>query len=289
MTARFVTFVLLLFALLGTAQRAGAADMHAWLDRSRIGEGETVQLTLELQGQVNERPDTTPLEKDFDVLGISSGSRVSIVNGRTDVRSTWTLTLSPKRSGALPIPALRVGVHQSVPLTLQVSEAPAAAPGSGADILIETEIDPRAPYVQSQALYTVRLLYAVPITNGRIGEPKPERTLVQRLGEDLKYATTRDGRRYQVIERRYALFPQSSGPLELAAPVFDGEIPDASRRRADSLGRFFRNDPFFGRDPFDGLVTSSRRVRVRGEPARLEVQPRLVSPLPWCSNSTSRA
>jgi hypothetical protein len=274
MILHFLRIVSLLGAIVCVVNLAWAADVNAWLDRARISAGETVQLKLEAEGQVSGRPDTAPLETDFEVLGMSTGSRVNIVNGRTDARTTWTLTLSPKRSGRLTIPALRIGGSRSTALTLEVSDAPAPAPDSGADILIETELAPHEPYVQAQLLYTVRLLHAVSISGGQLSDPKPENTLVQRLGEDREYALMRNGRRYQVIERRYALFPQTSGPLELAAPVFDGEIPDASRRRASPFKRFFGNDPFFGRDPFDDLMTPTRRVRVRGEPAELDVRPR---------------
>jgi len=63
---------------------------------------------------------------------------MSIVNGRTDLRTTWTLTRVPERSGTLTIPALRAGNHQSAASSLEVSEAPAPVSGSGANILIET-------------------------------------------------------------------------------------------------------------------------------------------------------
>lgn len=274
MKARLVTLLLLLCTVIGPVERAWAADMNAWLDRTRIGAGETVQLTLEVQGQVSERPDTAPLQQDFEILGLSTGSRVNIVNGRTDARTTWTLTLSPRRSGTLVIPALRAGKHRSDTLQLEVSAAPAPASGSDADILIESDIEPRDPYVQGQVLYTLRLLHAVPVSGGTLSEPGADNMLVQRLGDDREYATTRNGRRYQVIERRYALFPQTSGALALGAPVFDGEIPDQSRQRTSPFKRFFGNDPFFGRDLFDDLVTPTRRVRVRGESAELQVRPR---------------
>jgi hypothetical protein len=271
MTARSVS-LLLLIALLGAFAGASAANMNAWLDRTRIAEGETLQLTLEAPGQVSGRPDTAPLEQDFEVLGISTGSRMSIVNGRTDARTIWALTLSPRRSGRLTVPPLRVANYQSGPLTLQVSDAP--APDLSADILLETDLAPDAPYVQGQVLYTIRLLHAVPLSGGQLAKPEPANTLVQRLGEDREYATTRNGRRYQVIERRYALFPQISGVLRLSAPLFDAEIPDLRAGRGSPFKGLFGNDPFFGRDPFNDLLTPTRRVRVRGEPAELDVQPR---------------
>ena len=274
MTRQIIQIMTLLTVLLGSISVARAADVNAWLDRTRIAEGETVQLTLEAHGQVSGQPDTTPLEQDFEVLGLSTGSRVNIINGRTDARTTWTLSLSPKHGGTLTIPALRVGGSRSKALQLEVSAAPVTAPGDNADILIETELSDKQPYVQGQVLYSVRLLYTKPFKSGQLSEPKPENSLVRKLGDDREFATTRNGWRYQVIERRYALFPQASGALELDAPVFDGEVPDTSRRRASPFKRFFGNDPFFGQDPFEDLMTPTRRVRVRGKPAELDVRPR---------------
>ncbi len=268
-------FLLLIFLLLlGALRVSQAADVEAWLDRNRIAEGDTVHLTLEAQGQVSARPDTAPLEHDFDILGMSTGSRISIVNGKSEARSSWTLALSPKRSGKLRIPALSVAGATSPALSLEVSNAPAPSAADGADVFLETTLDPSEPYVQQQLIYTLRLFHAVPINSGQLSEPKPANTLVQRLGDDREYAVTRKGRRYRVLERRYALFPQASGRLELAAPVFVGEVPDAGRGGGSPLQDLFGNDTFFGRAPFAGLMAPSRRLRVRGQATGVDVRAR---------------
>ncbi|AKH21461.1 BatD family protein [Sedimenticola thiotaurini] len=266
-------YVALLLILL-SANSLAATGLSARLDRDRISEGETVQLILEAPGQVAGRPDTAPLEKTFDVLGISSGSRIQIINGKTDARTTWTLTLSPKQPGKLTIPPLRIGNRESQELLLEVTDAPVADSTSGADILIESELSPQQPYVQGQVLYNLRLLHAVPIQSGTLSDPKPDNTLVQRLGEERNYSTLRHGRRYQVIERRYALFPQKSGTLKLAPPLFDGEVPDKRQPGRSPFGRLFGQDPFFNSSPLDNLITPTRRVRIRGTARELQIQPR---------------
>jgi len=265
-----IGFIALLFSL-----PAVAGTLRAWLDRAQIGAGETVQLTLEAKGQGTGQPDLAPLRRDFDILGQSTGSRMTIINGQSDSSTTWTLELSPKHEGMLTIPALHAGSAQSAPLQLQVSAAPVPRAGSSnADIAIETATSTQQPYVQGEVLYTVRLLHTVPLKSGQLTEPSGDHLLVQRLGEDREYDTTRNGRHYQVLERRYALFPQASGKLEIAAPVFDGTVLDRSRRRRSPFARFFGNDPFFAQDPFNDLMTPTRRVRVRGEPDTLRVQAR---------------
>ncbi|MCP5251680.1 MAG: BatD family protein [Burkholderiales bacterium] len=77
------------------------AALTAHLDRQRITEGETVRLTIEAAGQIAAMPDTRALHQDFEVTGAMSGSRVNIVNGKMDSRTTWTISLIPLRSGEL--------------------------------------------------------------------------------------------------------------------------------------------------------------------------------------------
>lgn len=261
--------LLIVLLLLITGSPAANAELTARLERARIAAGETVRLLIEAEGQVAGQPDTGPLLQDFDVLGVSSGSQVNIVNGRMDARTTWTITLSPKRKGALDIPPLQVGGEQSPRLTLQVSEAAAATSASGGSpIFIESEVEPYDPYIQAMARYKVRLFLATKLAEGNLSDPQPDNALVRRLGEDRKYTLERNGRRYQVIEREYAVFPQASGELVLPAPVLDARVIDLTPSRRSPF------KDFFGRDPFDDMFASTRQVRVRGESQTLTVKPR---------------
>jgi hypothetical protein len=260
---------------------AGAvqAELSARLNRSEISEGETVQLQVEAQGQVSGSPDTQPLNKDFEVLGIASGSRVNIINGQMQSRSTWTITLSPKRSGSLPIPSLTLNGQQTRPMTLQVREVPVMeGQRAGKPLFIETELDRQDPYVQAMVRYTVRLFYELKLVEGSLSEPKLDNALVRRLGKERRYRTERNGHRYQVIERQYAIFPQTSGELELPSPVLDARVPDTSAKRRspfqDLFGRDPFDDPFFGGSRLSDMFTATRPVRVRGEAQVLQVRPR---------------
>lgn len=247
------------------------ARVTAHLDRTRIADGDTVLLQIESDGQTGGRPDTTPLKKDFDVLGVSNGSRVSIVNGHMDARATWTLTLSPRHTGRLRIPPLSVGGEQTPALELEVARAPVADQASGSPVFIETEVQPASPYVRGQLIYTVKVLHRIPLGKGTLSDPELDDALVRRLGKDQEYSVRRGGVRYRVVERRYAIFPQHSGQLTIPGPVLDVQVPDERARPQDPLGGMFK-DPFF-KTPLDDLFTPMRRVRVRGPAKTLRVKP----------------
>jgi hypothetical protein len=236
------------------------AALTAHLDRHRITEGETVRLTIEAAGQIAAMPDTRALNQDFEVTGTMSGSRVNIVNGKMDSRTTWTLSLIPLRNGELTIPPLKIDGEYTPELKLQVIEASAGTDAdTAAPIFIETEVDKTNPYVQGMARYTQRVFLAVSLAQGSLSEPEHENALVQKLGEDREYVAQRNGRSYTVIERQFAIFPQTSGLMVIPAPVLNAQIPQSSNR----------NDPFF-----DRLFTNTRPIRLRGEAITLEVRSR---------------
>lgn len=258
---RLAVLLFLLLALLPAA--CPAAELAARVDRDRIHFGESIQLTLEAEGNINSDPDLAPLQQDFDVLGSSRGSSINMINGRVTSRSTWTIPLMPKRSGELTIPALTVDGQHSRPIPITVSEAAATAE-SWAEVFLESEVRPESPFIQQQVLAIVRLFYTDKLREGSLSAPEPPNTVVRQLGKDRNGTVNHKGRQYQVLERRYALFPQASGRLEIPAPVFDGVIAVPSGRRS----------PFGSMFDFDPFDSATRQVRTRGKAQGIEVRPR---------------
>ncbi|HSX59326.1 MAG TPA: BatD family protein [Tahibacter sp.] len=254
MMRRIATLFALAF-LSTFAVTAGAAAARAWLDRDTMQLGETVTLNVETEESASE-PDLGALEADFELLSRSSSSSVSIVNGRTSSTLLWAVGLRPKREGKLTIPALVVGSAKTQPIVLTVGAAPAIASASpGDDIFLDVSVDPQLAYVQQQIRVTVKFFYAINLTDGAVEELTLGDAVVQKLGQDRSYDAERSGRRYRVMERRYALTAQKSGPLQIPALNFRGRALSG-------------NDPnalFFGR---------GRTVATRSEPIAVEIRPK---------------
>jgi hypothetical protein len=232
-----------------------APDIKAWFDRDGISLGDTVTLTVEAAEDNQAALDLEPLEEDFQVLGTSIETHLDI-NSQT-AKTQWVIELAPKRSGTIQVPSLVVGNGQTAPLTLSVkgqTTANAQDPSQQA-LFLEVQADSQAPYIQSQVRFTVRLLYNEPILEGGLDVPDIEDAIIERLGEDVAYSTTRYGKRYSVFERRYVLFPQRSGTLTIPPIGFEGRV------RTTDDWRF-------------GLgLRLGRRVRLTSESVTLEVRP----------------
>jgi len=255
------TLYLLLWLLLITLLLpvVAQASVNAQLDRSTINEGETFTLNLTVSGSNSSQPDLTGLRKDFDVIGTGQKSMIQIINGNVQSQHSWTITLSPRHTGTLQIPSIPVGNDSSNALTVTVLPASASfhSGAAPAHVFMEVSAKPDKTYVQSELLYTIRLYYDTPLQQGTLSKPSLDNAIVQKLGKDSHFETQRGGRRYQVIERRYAIFPQRSGKLEIPSLVFDGDINDPSAQTGD---------PFF-----DSFNPATRHVHLRSRKLNIQV------------------
>ena len=243
-----------------------AQTLDARLDRNPIHDNETVRLIVTANAQADgARPDLAPLRRDFEILRQSTSTHVAIESGTRSVRTEWIVELAPRRSGRLTIEPLRVGTMTSPALDLEVLPALTAAAQSARDVFLEVEAMPRDVYVQSQILCVLRIYRAAEFLDAKLSEFAPEGAVTHRLGKDSTYTTTVDGRRYRVIERRYAVIPQASGRLVLPAFRLDARIADAGA--ASTMGRLFGE---------------GRRVRLSTQPVEVEVKPRpAAASTPW--------
>ena len=264
-------YILLLILLIATAPASAA--LRAWVDNPQVAPGETVELTLAHDGQTSTQPDLAPLRQDFDIVGRSTSSNVQIVNGTVSSTTQLTLTLAPKRAGRLSIPSISWGSDHSSPLTLNVTGSagnPGGSDATASRVFVETEADPKSPYVQAAVQVTVRVYTAVPLSHADLEFPGSDTVLVRQVGSDAVSTSEKNGQSYQVVTRHFLIFPQQSGHLSVPGPTLSGEVP-ATVRRASS------NDPFsqfFGNSPFSGMLTATKPIRLNGQPIELDVQPR---------------
>ena len=191
------------------------AALTAKVDRTVLDSNETLRAELRYDGQVfTGEPDFGPLTKDFEVLSNSRQQNYSNVNGKTESFTAWTLELRPKRAGILLIPSLTFKKEVSNAIELRVRAAPSnssANPGTQ-PIYTETTVDANTPYVGQQVILTHRLYTSVQLRDFALSELAIDKAVLHRLG-DTQYQKVINGRNYLVLEVKYAIFPQSEGPL----------------------------------------------------------------------------
>lgn len=214
-----------LCALLALAPAIGAeTDVRAEIDRQEISVDETVTLSIIVNKMLfSGQPDPAPLQRDFRIINTQESSRTNIVNGEVDSSRQWDYILAPRREGELTIPALEVGKYRTNPITVTVNRAPERQDRGSDGFFIESDVTPRSAYLQSELAYTVKIYTAVNFLDANLEPPAIDDAIVE-THDDRKYRTLIDGRYYQVIERNYSIFPQSSGTLTIPPLIFQARV-----------------------------------------------------------------
>ncbi len=252
---------ILALLILVSSSKLWALSVEAKLDAEEIGLGETVELTYTVDEQAfSNEPDFSPLKLDFNILSTRQSANLSVINGKKTSTTTWRLTLVPKRKGFVAIPPIAYQGVSSRALKLYVvkRKSPDDQPKDQA-IFLDASVDKSEAYVQEQIIYSIRVFKNVDLYDSSFSPPEPKNTVVEQLGDQRVYRSTINGQLYEVIEFKYALFPQQSGKLqipesEVIATVF------AARGRG------------FGVDPFNG-----KQIRRVSQPIEVNIKPKPAS------------
>lgn len=238
--------VLCLLLLLNTG--TVIAEVTASTGRTVLSIDET--LVLEIKSENNSGdPDLAGLEDDFQIMGRSQSQNFSMINGHASRTHSWNITLLPKKTGEITIPAIKIGSETTRPIHLVIkkqsntpaidgkevflkiviagnsiampedSSAPDAAPSSASSDSLQQH---KQFYVQQQIMVTVQLFHRIRFSNAALTDLELTNTVVEKLGNDANYSKTISNHRYNIIERHYSLYPQQSGELTIPAFTFSG-------------------------------------------------------------------
>lgn len=275
-------------ALLTSLSSSLWAEVRAFVNQTTVYTGNPVTLTIEASGKTSGKPDLSVLQKDFQLIGTSTGSSTTIINGNVSSKKSWTITLNPKHQGEITIPAITVGNEKTAALKLQVTDVPAEVKAQMSEhVFLQASIQkPTAlPYVQQQIPYTVKLFFDDTVQDGSLIAPRSKNSgnaIIEQIGEDKKYAVTQNGKNFTVLERHYVISPQKSGKLHIQPTVFKGSLRQVSQtRQQGGFGRgglfddFFGNDPFFSGSPFGNgspFASQGKPITTASEALDIDVQ-----------------
>lgn len=218
---------LILMGLLILASAAAATTLEAEVDRAQVEMGDVVTLTVTARDlSVTESlpaPDFSVLDKDFRRLGQENNTQLMVANGAMRKFEQWRVQLTPKRTGTLTIPPIRVGKMSTRPLPIQIKPATTALEDHPSYFL-DNSVSPQTLYVQQQGLYTLRFHYRGDLINGAVAPPTFGTAQVLRLANQATYRKLVDGLPYTVFEWRYAFFPTEAGTLTIPPQGFQGQL-----------------------------------------------------------------
>ena len=224
--ARYAFLLCMLFA----SSRLAALDVFVQPETAQ--EGDIVDLILQYESEIPSlyALETEPLLPDFEV--IDTQSRIQRLSGYETqrLRMQWIVKITPRRTGRLEIPPMRLGEMRSRSVWLDVRPRSDEDRGR-VDVAIELAASPADPYVGQEVIVTMRLWSNTPLSRGRISEPAVEGSRVYRSTQDRQRKVNRGNSKYDLLERNLSLFADRPGELTLGAASFTGSLIDQPARQ----------------------------------------------------------
>ena len=277
-----------------------AVEITAQLDRESVIAGEGALLTLEISGEVAERP-VVPGVTDLIVRSQGQSRQIQIINGRTTTSVNYTYIVGSQTPGDYVIPAIEIEIDgtkfSSQPLKLKVLNAGAVQPPAGVvptpqgqqeeignnrfGFLTVELADSERTHAYVGEIAPVRIRAWLPAgaqANLRSGI-KPEGkgfTLHNVSSQPQQTEEIKDGKRYTVVTWFGGISATKAGKLpaslsvDATVAVRDSSAPQPKRRRTG--GPF--DDPFFD-SAFDRMNTPmvQKDVTLKSDDQEIEVRP----------------
>lgn len=247
--AELVPILTVLVISMATPGVPHAGELNASVDRDSLYANETFQLELKadteldfsLGSLLNPRaleipmPDTAPLEASFRILDRNQHMSIQTTNGHNQGTVIWTFLLAPRKSGKLTIPSLTFRDSASAPIELDVVPGVAPPDDTPPRARLEVELSEEEIYVQQQVILRQSVFYEPPLIRGELSTPEVPNATIRSLGDKREFRAERDGREWQVVERRFAVVPQTEGTLRIPQQTFR-----ARKRNEEGDLEFFR-------------------------------------------------
>ena len=244
---------------------AFAESLVSTVDRNELTVNQTLRLTVTYDEQASTSAlDTSMLASEFDILGISpqTSSSTTMVNGVTQssVTTRWSITLAPKREGRLMIPSFTLGAAKSQPISINVVSAAQSSSSDAATqpLAVSVSVEPETVYAEQQAILTVQLVISQRLTDLGGSQLAIEGGEIVPLGQQT-FQQLDNGIATQVVELRYAIFPDKPGTITIPQLKYTGRLG----------GR---------RSLFDAFGMNGEQVIARSQPVSINVLPRVDKP-----------
>ena len=232
---RFFQIVMLLAASLPVF-----AELQVSVDRTRVSLQDSINLTIESTEGDPSDLDLSPITLFFDIAQRGLSTSVNIVNGNWSKTKTLQLLLIPKQIGEVIIPSFELKGETSKKIQIDIRAATTSnnnqqSTASPAYVTLTTDVTDIK--VQQQLIVTVKLVYKSNLfIDGQLADLAPSNSVLNKIDEQT-YQENANGIVWQVHERRYAVFPQKSGPLTIPPVRFQGTMQDGRQRSIFRQGR----------------------------------------------------
>ncbi|RXJ73196.1 hypothetical protein CS022_10610 [Veronia nyctiphanis] len=191
-----------------------------------VSEDQTIRLTVQAEGTYKRHIlNLSPLKKDFYVGKVNSNVTSRTVAGKETLETVWRVTIGPKRTGKLRIPALKIGSQRTESITIEV--LPRNSPAlkkKQSPATVQTSISRKRAYIGEVLTYKIKVFIRTNLTQTEILPPSGNKVDVTQQNGDVKSEELVNGIPQITVTRTYLITPKDTGNVRLTGASFKGFV-----------------------------------------------------------------
>ena len=214
------TLAAFLFACAAAAMDA-APGVRAQVDRSTVQVGESLTLSIVIEGLQARVAPTVPPIPGLNAAGLSQRSEYVIENGQNSSKQIFDYQLIPLQPGDVNIPAIAVEAGGSIfstqPIAIRVLPRGASQPGANQPAVLRLMVQKKEAYLGEAFPIEIYLYWqhGSEIRDVRMPQLKASGFSTGQFGEPQRTATQLNGVAYNLAIFRTAATPARTGELTL--------------------------------------------------------------------------
>jgi len=284
--AKDLILLCLLFAsvLSAGAVFAGEIKFEAFVDRDVVSLGQSIQLSLRLNGSRDLPAPALPDIDGFSSRYVGPSTSMSIVNGRMSSSITHIYRLVPLKTGTFSLGPFQIeyegDTYTSNSLSVEVADSQSgdatvyhSRKSRNAELkdrlFLTIEAEKENVYVNEAMPVTITLYVSgISVKDIQYPEFAHEGLSAEGFAKPRQYQKQKDGVVYDVVEFKTTIFGARAGTFRLGPATMGANL--AVKRESRRQSRF---DSFFGNDPFDDFLGGYEKepVNLSSEEITIEV------------------
>ncbi|MPW35992.1 BatD family protein [Vibrio sp. B1Z05] len=215
-----------------------ALNVTASVSKTTVTKDEIIQLKVAADEKLDsDSINLNVLSDNFYVSRPSFGSSVNIMNGKRTDSSVWTVSIAPRKTGTLTIPAFNIENAKTAPITLKVTEN-AQTPDTKDLIEVRTKLDRKELYPNESTTLNTRIIVKVDprlLQNPNLTPPKASGLQLKALAEPKQYQAVVDGVEVLIIDQAFRVTGTTSGEFTINAPTLSGAVRYGNRQGSSHI------------------------------------------------------
>ena len=257
-----------------------AAEININLDKNAMSEGDTLNLTIDYNGNSDENPDLSALQQDFQIVSNYAARQINYINGTLTQTKRWSIGLKPLKTGKITIKPITLGGLSSNYAEVEVKEVsniafvPDSKENSNSPYFqIEQTFSSETPYVQQQLTVWVTIYDSLGLQGSSLDisdETQKNWTITPFSNKPFIKKDVINGKNMNVLTYVFAAFPLKSGKIAVPQFLFNGFYI----KNVDFGFPDFQDDLMtFGVD-FRNAFGQKVPVRMRTKPQNITIKPK---------------